>query len=103
VAAVKVGFAALKNSVASFDDGGIPVRDGLGMLHKTDVTLNPTSENPMMRALIDRLTDAVGRGKNVILNVDGRELGRAAIGDISRRNRQLPRGRDVFDESRYNG
>ncbi len=102
MAALKAGFATLKASVASFDDGGIPVKDGLAMLHRTDVTLNPTTENPLMNTLVERLSEAGQSNGYQAIYMDGKKVGEIMIDRISRRNKTLPRGRDVFDESRWN-
>jgi len=103
IAALEGLFALASNAVASFDDGGIPTTAGVATVHPTDVIVNPTTDNPMMTALVDRITEAMGGQMGTVeLTMDGEKMGEANIGHINRRNRQLKNGRDVFDESRFN-
>jgi hypothetical protein len=94
--------SGIRGSIASFDDGGIPQGTGLGILHKSDVVVNPGSDNTMMEMLSDKLAEKItNRTSRISVNLDGRKMAEVAVSHINNMNRTLPRGRDVFDEGRW--
>ena len=70
----------------------------MAMVHPTDVIVNPTTDNPMMNALADRIVDSINgsRQQEVILNINERELGRATIGAVKREEQTLPKNRRIM-------
>lgn len=83
-----------RGAIASFDSGGVPNSDGLAMVHRSDVIINPGMETPAMQSLVTNLANELQkRPLNVSVNIDGKRLVRdTVVPELDAISRQYSRG-----------
>ena len=82
-----------RGAIASFDSGGVPNRDGLAVVHRNDVIINPDMTTPAMQSLVTNLAaELQKRPLNVSVNIDGRRLVRdTVVPELDALNKQYSR------------
>lgn len=96
LAVASVAIAGAKAAIAKFDVSGIPTRDGYGIVEKSDVIINPTKDNPVIRSLAEALNRQQTGDQVINMVLDGDRIGTATIKRINKANERLTSGRSVI-------
>jgi len=101
IIAVKGLAAALKGKIASYDTGGYSQDPGVYYAGINEAHIPTDKDSAIGNDLADRISDKMGGGGDttVVLEMDGQKMGQAQISHVNNRNKKLPRGRSVYDES----